>query len=296
MTDQLREAAKAALEFMNADRRDNVIFAYLPVSVVDALRAALEAEHHHSRWNIDRDGDDLLICFGDHDKGEKCDYVHFVRAGAQPPVGPGLLAALEGLVEKWLAECEADPVWCATEGYCADELAAVISEHKEGGDAIANRGGLDLLYTIRKELGWNDKTSLDILPRLAKELRQRVDKAERERDELKACADTLEFRKIHLSQELAKAERERDESWKIVRDVVYELDWPEEASVVECAIATRDRAEKAEAEVQRLREALEFLCDQVERCNYTDEDGHKATWNTAYVRARAALKGDKTDG
>ncbi len=44
------------------------------------LRAALEAERHRSRWNIDQDGEDLLVCFGDHDKGEKCDFVRFVRA------------------------------------------------------------------------------------------------------------------------------------------------------------------------------------------------------------------------
>lgn len=34
----------------------------------------------HSRWNIDRDGDDLLICFGDHEKGDKCEYVRYVPA------------------------------------------------------------------------------------------------------------------------------------------------------------------------------------------------------------------------
>lgn len=34
------------------------------------------------RWNIDRDGDDLLICFDDHGKGEKCEYVRYVPASA----------------------------------------------------------------------------------------------------------------------------------------------------------------------------------------------------------------------
>lgn len=34
------------------------------------------------RWNIDRDGDDLLICFDYHDKGEKCEYERYVPASA----------------------------------------------------------------------------------------------------------------------------------------------------------------------------------------------------------------------
>lgn len=29
------------------------------------------------RWNIDRDGDDLLVCFNEHDKGQSCEYVRF---------------------------------------------------------------------------------------------------------------------------------------------------------------------------------------------------------------------------
>ena len=31
------------------------------------------------RWNIELDGDDLLVCFEDHDKGEKCEYIRFRR-------------------------------------------------------------------------------------------------------------------------------------------------------------------------------------------------------------------------
>lgn len=34
------------------------------------------------RWNIDCDGDDLLICFDYHDKGEKCEYERYVPASA----------------------------------------------------------------------------------------------------------------------------------------------------------------------------------------------------------------------
>jgi hypothetical protein len=32
------------------------------------------------RWNIERDGDDLLVCFNQHEKHEGCEYVRYVRA------------------------------------------------------------------------------------------------------------------------------------------------------------------------------------------------------------------------
>jgi hypothetical protein len=32
------------------------------------------------RWNIERDGDDLLVCFSNHEKWESCEYVRYVRA------------------------------------------------------------------------------------------------------------------------------------------------------------------------------------------------------------------------
>lgn len=31
------------------------------------------------RWNIERDGDDLMVCFNHHEKGESCEYERFVR-------------------------------------------------------------------------------------------------------------------------------------------------------------------------------------------------------------------------
>ena len=37
---------------------------------------------------------------------------------------------------------------------------------------LANTGGLSLLYDIRRELGWNDKTSLDILARGVRDVRR----------------------------------------------------------------------------------------------------------------------------
>ena len=38
---------------------------------------AMEELHMNSRWNIDIDGEDLLICRGDHEKGCPCRYVKY---------------------------------------------------------------------------------------------------------------------------------------------------------------------------------------------------------------------------
>lgn len=37
------------------------------------------------RWNIELDGDDLLVCFNDHDKGESCSYQRYVPAPQAKP-------------------------------------------------------------------------------------------------------------------------------------------------------------------------------------------------------------------
>lgn len=43
------------------------------------LEAALKAQagEHTRRWNIEPDGNDLLVCKGDHDKDEKCEYIRY---------------------------------------------------------------------------------------------------------------------------------------------------------------------------------------------------------------------------
>lgn len=39
-----------------------------------------QPRHTRDRWNIEQDGDDLLICFNDHEKHEGCEYVRYVPA------------------------------------------------------------------------------------------------------------------------------------------------------------------------------------------------------------------------
>jgi hypothetical protein len=50
----------------------------------EAAPAAPAPANIRERWNIERDGDDLLVCFNNHEKGETCEYERFVRAPAAP--------------------------------------------------------------------------------------------------------------------------------------------------------------------------------------------------------------------
>ncbi len=53
----------------------------------------------HHRWNIDEDGDDLLICKEDHEKGEKCNYVRYVKASERDSLREDISKAKEALRE-----------------------------------------------------------------------------------------------------------------------------------------------------------------------------------------------------
>jgi hypothetical protein len=46
----------------------------------DAAIKERDEARANRRWNIERNGSDLLICEGDHDKGEKCEYVRYCLA------------------------------------------------------------------------------------------------------------------------------------------------------------------------------------------------------------------------
>jgi hypothetical protein len=40
-------------------------------------RTEQEPRNVRERWNIELDGDDLLVCFNDHEKGDKCKYERY---------------------------------------------------------------------------------------------------------------------------------------------------------------------------------------------------------------------------
>lgn len=73
---------------------------------------AQPATNIRERWNIERDGDDLLVCFNLHEKGDACEYVRFVRASqaeAQPVAlserVERLFADIQTWADKWAMAC-----------------------------------------------------------------------------------------------------------------------------------------------------------------------------------------------
>jgi len=68
------------LTHFNDDMRRVTVDALLAKQGKLVQQARVPSSH---RWNVERDGDDLLVCFNDHDKGEKCDYKRFVPASSQ---------------------------------------------------------------------------------------------------------------------------------------------------------------------------------------------------------------------
>ena len=59
-----------------------------------------EPRNIRDRWNVEMDGDDLLVCFNGHEKGEKCEYVRYVRAAGVPTSQAPSIAVENGRV--WL--------------------------------------------------------------------------------------------------------------------------------------------------------------------------------------------------
>lgn len=52
------------------------------VEEIDRLRAELTTlrGQHVTRWNVEPQGEYLLICEGGHHRSEKCEYVRYARA------------------------------------------------------------------------------------------------------------------------------------------------------------------------------------------------------------------------
>lgn len=55
------------------------------IQVQEQLQAASAAQHKVHRWNIEPQPDDsLLVCRDLHEKGEPCEYEHYIQASAAP--------------------------------------------------------------------------------------------------------------------------------------------------------------------------------------------------------------------
>ena len=82
------EALKLALEALKT------IDEAMPFPVAKLAQAAIkealaqpeqEPRNIRERWNIEIDGDDLLVCLNDHEKSEGCHYERYVPATTAPP-------------------------------------------------------------------------------------------------------------------------------------------------------------------------------------------------------------------
>jgi len=51
-----------------------------PLYTTPPQRTEQEPQSVRERWNIERDGDDLLVCFNGHDKSQACTYTRYVPA------------------------------------------------------------------------------------------------------------------------------------------------------------------------------------------------------------------------
>jgi len=46
-------------------------------AIKEALAQEQEPRNVRERWNVELDGNDLLVCFNDHEKGNKCQYERY---------------------------------------------------------------------------------------------------------------------------------------------------------------------------------------------------------------------------
>ena len=46
-------------------------------AIKEALAQTQEPRNVRERWNVELDGNDLLVCFNDHEKGNKCQYERY---------------------------------------------------------------------------------------------------------------------------------------------------------------------------------------------------------------------------
>lgn len=110
------EAIKQALEAMNLARTTHGLMLMtdppqemwkvrgVDVALASAMEVAKEAlthPNHTQRWNIDVDGDDLLVCDGSHEKHEPCRYERYSKEQPeQEPYGWVTVVRNPGCVEQ----------------------------------------------------------------------------------------------------------------------------------------------------------------------------------------------------
>ncbi len=76
-----QEALKMALEALENGDVPTPENAGKNLDAITAIKKALaqtqEPRNVRERWNVELDGNDLLVCFNDHEKGDKCQYERY---------------------------------------------------------------------------------------------------------------------------------------------------------------------------------------------------------------------------
>ena len=83
----LKQALEALENISTALREDDVLSSdsELMLNAITAIEEALaqpplpvqEPRNVRERWNVELDGNNLLVCFNDHEKGDKCEYERY---------------------------------------------------------------------------------------------------------------------------------------------------------------------------------------------------------------------------
>lgn len=127
-----------------------------------------QPQHTLNRWNIEQDGDDLLICFNDHEKHEGCEYVRYVPASKhQQPQVQGEQHPDDIAVDRFAAAMKEKLAKKRAQGrggwedksQCSEsELSYMLIDHLQKGDPI-DIGNFAMMLQQRGE-----RVVIDVLP------------------------------------------------------------------------------------------------------------------------------------
>jgi hypothetical protein len=74
------EVLKLALDALESCNRSDIKEVNEAITAIKKAIAELESQEPRNvreRWNVEFDGNDLLVCFNDHEKGDKCQYERY---------------------------------------------------------------------------------------------------------------------------------------------------------------------------------------------------------------------------
>ncbi len=148
--------------------------AWLAANTTQAHTPAPEPASARERWNIERDGDALLVCFNDHEKGQGCRFERFVPESTQAPA-PAPVAFVDPAALEWLASRQTHTnAFIQTRLYLRENAEQGATAAVFASPAVVHTEALALLRELH-ECG-----AVTNWLRVSDDLRQRVDAALRD--------------------------------------------------------------------------------------------------------------------